>query len=100
MSVGLGFDVGMVCDEVLDWLSLLLVIMFVYSGFCWIVPLVRIGGVKKADLLCEESGMIPVLMIAIVTMIATSFHLYEKGIGYPPFSLLIIRFVSFKDELI
>ena len=46
MGVGLGFDVGMVCDEVLNWLSLLLVVMFVYSGFCWIFPLVRIGGGK------------------------------------------------------
>ena len=50
-EVGVGFGVGnrMVCDEVLDTLSLLLVVMFVLSGFCCTVPLVRIGGVKKAD---------------------------------------------------
>ena len=50
--------------------------MFVLSGFCCTVPLVKIGGVKKTGLLFVERGMIPMLMIATVTMIATSFHLY------------------------
>ena len=72
----------MVCDGVLDKLSLLLVVMLVLSGFCCTVPLVKIGGVKKAYLLLVEKGMMPVLIIATVAMIATSFHLYVKGIRY------------------
>ena len=78
----------MVCGEMLDVLSLLV-------GCCvcvvWILlycSIVRMGGVKNAVLLCVERGIMPVLMMATVTIIATSFHLYEKGIGYPPFLLI------------
>jgi len=64
--------------------------MFVLSGFCCPVLLIEIGGAKKADMLCDERGIIPMLMIATVTMIATSFHLYVKGISYS--SLLHINY--------
>ena len=89
--VAIGFGVGdsVVCGVMLDELSLLILVMFVLSGFCWTVPLVRIEGVTKAYLLFEERGTMPVLMIATVTRIATSFHLYVKGIRFSSFSSLI-----------
>jgi len=64
--------------------------MFVLSGFCCTVPLIEIGGAKKVDMLFDERGMIPILMIATVTIIATSFHLLIKGIRYS--SLLHINY--------
>jgi len=75
--VGVGFGVGdgVVCGVMVDVLSLLVVVMFVLSGFCWVVPFVRFGGVRKA-LLFVEKVMMPALIIATATIIATSFHLY------------------------
>jgi hypothetical protein len=75
--VAIGFGVGdeVVCGVMLDELSLLILVMFVLSGFCWVVPLVRFGGVRRV-LLFVEKVMIPALMIATATIIATSFHLY------------------------
>jgi len=72
----------MVCDEILDALSLLVVVMFVLSGFCCTLPVFRIGGVEKVVLLFVERGIMPVQIIATVAMIATSFHLLVKGIRY------------------
>jgi hypothetical protein len=79
--VGVGSWVGkiVVCDEILEVLSLV-VVMFVLSGVCCTLPVFRIGGVEKAVLLFVERGNKLMLMIATVTMIATSFHLLVKGI--------------------
>jgi hypothetical protein len=62
----------------LETLPLLMVVMFSLSGFCCIVPLVRIGGVENAFLLCEERGIIPEHIIATAAMIVISFHLLVK----------------------
>ncbi len=82
-EIGVCFGVGNegVGEETLETLSLLMVVMFSLSGFCCTVPLVRIGGVENAFPLCEERGMMPVLIIATATMIVTSFHLLVKGIS-------------------
>jgi hypothetical protein len=91
-----GFGVDTEICEVLDTPSLLLVVMFTLSGFCCTVPLVKIGDVKKADLLSEVRGMMPMPIMTTVAMIATSFHLYVKRIRYSSHCLLITRFVHLK----
>lgn len=91
-EIGACFGVGNegVGEETLEALSLLMVVMFSLSGFCCTVPLVRIGGVENAFPLCEERGMIPVLIIATTAMIVTSFHLLVKGISWS--SLLLSNY--------
>lgn len=68
-------------EGTLETLSWLMVIMFSLSGFCCIVPLVRIGGVENAVPLCEKRGIIPELIITTTAIIVTSFHLLVKGIS-------------------